>query len=475
MAQGKMRGLERDGYISYIGVPYASAKKNGRYKKAGIAPTWTGIRESRDSYCTQRSEVQDCLQLDVHLPKVGKSFPILVWVKGSSGDYHPGKLVQEGIIVVIVRHRLGVVGFMCSQEDQIPGNAGVKDIVLALRWVRDNIVAFKGNPHRVVVAGQSFGAAMVETLTLSSMARGLYHGIILQSGTVLAPWAFNYDANDKTDYMKITMNGTQSLLKSAIPDVVFNSEELGVPYYPFGICKEKEFKHEETLLSEAPFNSFIKGKFTSVPTIIGYNSNEAYVFVSMLKQIKAVKKMTRDVMFLFPMELQLTNEREMHPLSKQLTDTYFKDNMTVSSMLEYHRDIYFMCHIHRSAIFHAATAPVYYYQFSHSGRVGVEIESGEEKTGAAHSDELGYLFPNDVVDFDGDDATVHQHLIKLWTNFVKNLNPNSPHNVYQWSPLDPYEPRLLDIQTEPRMIDFPHHRHADMWGETYEKYFFRRH
>ncbi|XP_045486178.1 acetylcholinesterase-like [Pieris rapae] len=226
---------------------------------------------------------------------------------------------------------------MCSREDQIPGNAGVKDIVLALRWIRDNIVAFKGNPHRVVVAGQSFGAAMVEALTLSSMARGLYHGIILQSGTVLAPWAFNYDAKDKTEYMKLTMNGTHSLLNSAIPDVVFNSEELDVPYYPFGMCKEEAFKNEERLLSEAPFNSFIKGKFTSVPTIIGYNSNEAYVFVSMLKHRKTVKKMERAVMFLLPMELQSNNEREMHPLSKQLMDTYFKDNMNVSSMLEYHR------------------------------------------------------------------------------------------------------------------------------------------
>lgn len=226
---------------------------------------------------------------------------------------------------------------MCSQEDTIPGNVGVKDVILALRWVRDNIVAFKGNPHRVVVAGQGFGAAMIETLTLSSMARGLYHGVIMQSGTIMAPWAFDYDANDKTRDIKMAMNGTESLLRSEIADIVVKSEELDVPYFPHGICIEKAFKSEERLLSEAPFNTFVRGKHASVPVMIGYNSNEAYIFVSTLREMKAVKEMKTDATSLLPVELQAINERETKPLNKQLANVYFEDNVTISSLLEYYR------------------------------------------------------------------------------------------------------------------------------------------
>ncbi|CAK1547536.1 unnamed protein product [Leptosia nina] len=421
MAQGKIRGVEQDAHISFVGVPYASIERNGRFKRAGGAPTWSGVRESRDPYCSARSEVQDCLQLDVHVPKTGKSLPILVWIKSTSGDYPPGHLVKEGIVVVTVRHRMGPVGFMCSNEDKIPGNAGIKDVVLALRWIRDNIVAFKGNPNRVVVAGQGLGAAMAETLTLSKMATGLYHGLILQSGTVLAPWAFNYNANDKTKYLQMTLNGTESILNSPITEVVAKSKELDVPYFPFGICIERSFKHEERLLSEAPFDSFVKGKIHSVPILTGYNTNEAYVFLSMLEDIKVVKKMTRDATFLLPMELQLSSEREIKSLTKRVSDMYFDDNTTMNSVLEYHRDAYFLSHIYRSANFHAVYAPVYFYQFSHSGNVGVEPETMLEKQGAAHSDELAYLFPSSDMEFDGDDAIIQRHLVQLWTNFVKQF------------------------------------------------------
>ncbi|CAH1637981.1 unnamed protein product [Spodoptera littoralis] len=195
LAQGRLRGITKDGYVSYTGIPYASITGTlGRFKRAGIAPLWSDIRNSRSPTCSLVSDAEHCLQLDVHVPSVvGGNWPVLVWVTGGSGPYSPGRMVQEGIIVVIVHHRLGPSGFLCLRDENIPGNAGVKDAVLALRWVRDNIVAFKGNPAKVVVAGQSFGAAMVEAVLLSNMASGLYHGAILQSGSALCPWSFNFD------------------------------------------------------------------------------------------------------------------------------------------------------------------------------------------------------------------------------------------------------------------------------------------
>ncbi|XP_045502887.1 esterase FE4-like [Colias croceus] len=472
MVQGRIRGVEHEGFDSYIGIPYATVNGyGGRFKKGNIAPTWLGIRESHDPYCTFRSEATDCLQLDVYVPKAaGAPWPVLVWVKSSSGDYHPDKLVKQGIIVVIARHRIGPIGFLCSQEDHIPGNVGVKDIVSALRWVRDNIVAFKGNPHRVVVAGQGFGAAIVEALTITPMADGLFHGAIIQSGSILAPWAFNYDATDKTQYLQLMLNDTE-LLRAPTMDIVEQSEELDVPYFPFGLCIEKAIKNEESLFSEAPYNTLMKGKMSSVPLIIGYNTDEAYIFISTLQDVKSIKKMARDTSYLLPAEFQAMSEREMRPIIKQVTDMYFNNDITTSSVLGYYRDAYFLNHIYRSVKFHASHSPVYFYQFSHSGNVGVLPEADVQKSGAAHSDELAYLFPSDI-DFDGDDVAVHQHMIQLWTSFVKDLKPSGP---VEWDTMASQYPRLLDISTSPTMMDFPHRREMAMWEGIYEKYYFRRH
>lgn len=87
------------------------------------------------------------------------------------------------------------------------------------------------------------------------------------------------------------------------------------------------------------------------------------------------------------------------------------------------RDAYFVNHIHRSTKLHASASslPVYYYQFSYSGNFGVEREPGVQKTGAAHSDELAYLYPEDGSDLEREDGVVQEKLVHLWTNFVKYL------------------------------------------------------
>ncbi|CAD0204073.1 unnamed protein product [Chrysodeixis includens] len=241
IAQGLLRGFAGEGYVSYTGIPYANVTSaTARYTKAGLAPLWTDIRESRTASCKSDSEPQDCLLLDVHAPAaVGANWPVLVWVTGGSGPYHPGKMVQEGIIVVIV----------------------------------------------------------------------------------------------------------------------------------------------------------------------------------------------------------------------------------------YHRDAYFISHIHRSVRLHVASAPVFYYQFSFTGKWGVQPEPGLQKRGAAHSDELAYLFYDG--NLEGEDGVMQRRLLKLWTNFVKHLNPSYQSDV-SWEPSRPDNYRLLDIGADVKMIDYPHSKVMQMWDDIYEKYYYTR-
>lgn len=223
-------------------------------------------------------------------------------------------------------------------DDKIPGNAAVKDVVLALRWVQDNIVAFNGNSAKVIVAGQSLGAAIVEGITLSPMGEGLYHGAILESGTILAPWAFSYDARGRAMLLGEMLSedeySTSILTNAKTEELVEKSNKLDLPYFPFGICIESSLKHEERLLSEAPIDLLKAKRVGNVPMIIGYNSDEAYIFASIIKEAKASKSR---IQFLLPQELKFLNDREMKQVARHIEDMYFKRNMNMSSQLAYHR------------------------------------------------------------------------------------------------------------------------------------------
>lgn len=236
---------------------------------------------------------------------------------------------------------MGPSGFLCLNEQSVPGNVGAKDAVLALRWIRDNIVAFRGNPASIVVAGQGFGAAIVEALTLSPMAQGLFNGAILQSGTVLSPSVFNYDAKERAKLLaeQISYKGLllSTLVKENTANLAAESEKLDVPYFPFGMCVEKNFKKDERLLTDAPFQLLAEKKVNSVPMIIGYNNDEAYIFASNIKAARVLRRMIKNINFLLPDELKFLNEREIAQVARQVKETYFNDNITMATVLAYHR------------------------------------------------------------------------------------------------------------------------------------------
>jgi carboxylesterase type B len=116
---------------------------------------------------------------------------MFVFGSGSAEMYGPDFLITEDVVVVTINYRLGLLGFLSLDNPTlgVPGNAGLKDIVMALKWVQKNIRQFGGDPNNVTIFGQSSGAAAVHLLTLSPMSRGLFHKAIGQSGSALNPWA----------------------------------------------------------------------------------------------------------------------------------------------------------------------------------------------------------------------------------------------------------------------------------------------
>ncbi|WP_124059379.1 carboxylesterase family protein [Vaginisenegalia massiliensis] len=135
---------------------------------------------------------EDCQHLSITIPKdlePGELVPVMVWIHGGmnttgGGDltiYNPKALVEEQrVIVVAITYRLGILGFL-PQTDQLPANLALADIILALKWVRDYIIHFGGDPTNITLFGQSAGAEAIYNLLLTDQAIGLFNRVILQS------------------------------------------------------------------------------------------------------------------------------------------------------------------------------------------------------------------------------------------------------------------------------------------------------
>ena len=218
--QGMFRGAVKDGYTVFYGIPYGEAPVgDARFLEPAQALPFQGERDcthpsvrpwmadpKEDSavakefyfhrdYWLPRDE--DSLQLHIWTParQPGEKLPVAVWIHGGAFQKGYGTEVEtdgEGfcardVILVSIEYRMGIFGFFCHpwlSEEPFggKGNLGLLDQIEALKWVRDNIEAFGGDPGRVTIIGQSAGAISVQILASSPLARGLFHGAVMQSG-----------------------------------------------------------------------------------------------------------------------------------------------------------------------------------------------------------------------------------------------------------------------------------------------------
>ncbi|MEZ0243333.1 MAG: carboxylesterase/lipase family protein, partial [Sphingomonas sp.] len=214
---GKLSGTAQNGVNAYKGIPYALPPVKGRRWQPPVpAPRWSGTRDASafGPACIQPTSKapniysptvplttsEDCLTLNVWMPKDAKNAPVFFWIHGgalsggSSAEptYDGQKLAERGVIVVSINYRLGVLGWMAhpglslESAQKISGNYGLLDQVTALRWVHQNIAAFGGNPGNVTIAGESAGGLSVLYLMSSPAARGLFHKAIAQSSYMIA-------------------------------------------------------------------------------------------------------------------------------------------------------------------------------------------------------------------------------------------------------------------------------------------------
>lgn len=258
---GVVAGSVTDGIFSFKGIPYAAPPfGDKRFAPPQPPQPWDGVRDAvefgpaapqPDTFAFADTETPlyawgtDCLSVNVYTPDLGAArLPVMVWLhpggyvsgSASTGRADGSVFAREGVVIVTVNYRLGVDGFL-----SVPGgtpNAGLHDIVAALRWVRDNIAGFGGDPEAVTVFGNSAGGGILSAIAKTVATEGLLRRAILQSvpllvvaeaeeahtlaGRVLA------DLRAETDLRAIPLS--ELLIRQRAMDARFRDARLWNPY-----------------------------------------------------------------------------------------------------------------------------------------------------------------------------------------------------------------------------------------------------
>ncbi len=288
---GPISGVRGDGFDSFKGIPYAAPPIGAlRWRKPQPAATWTGDLDAADvgPSCMQPAPPahvvpgspglalsEDCLKLNIWAPLNARKAPVMVWIhgggnqNGSPADFFSDgqAFAKDGVILVSVNYRLGLLGFFAfpglTEDGKAVANFGLWDQVAALKWIKANIAAFGGDPDNVTLSGESAGGEDIIALLAAPAARGLFTRAIVESGG--GGWGPAADISDEQKTLAAKFTGKTLADLRALPaaDIVKQNGDLTDPIV------------DHDLLPQTPLAAFADGSAAhNIPLVIGTNSQE---------------------------------------------------------------------------------------------------------------------------------------------------------------------------------------------------------
>ncbi|WP_373086560.1 carboxylesterase/lipase family protein [Sneathiella sp.] len=495
--QGDLVGdVSADGVVSsYKGIPYAIPPVGDRrWTAAEAAPAWTGRRSAKQfgPACMQPNPPEmmsfgpgteqplmyiepvpvmseDCLHLNVWSPlSTGHTeqadLPVMVWIHGggfttgfSSMPVYDGEaLARQGVIVVSINYRMGIFGFFAHPElsaenpDGIAANFGITDQVAALRWVRENISAFGGNPDNVTIFGESAGSWAVSLMMATPMSDGLFQKAIGQSGAYfyampsLKEPAMGYasaESMGQSFAAQVTKEGLQGLRSMTAQDLLDKTVPgEGVPNFGQFVVVDR------TVFNRPVRDTFAHGEQHAVPVIVGFNSDEG----SGLSDYGVVAPTPASA---------ADYEAELQTRYGDLAAAYLKQYpaaQLTDAVFDSYRDSEFGWRMeYWAGLMERVGAPAWLYYFSHVAPFGeterwVSFGSEQRKLGAFHASEIPFVFNNlDVqwqsdVTVRSDDLALAETMSAYWVNFAKTGDPNGGDRPL-WAPYKSNDQRFMSF------------------------------
>lgn len=297
---GTLVGTVEDGVASFKGVPYAKPPVGELRWRSPQPISWTGERDATRFAlpCPQPTNAdgrangggvsgptsEDCLYLNVWAPKDAKNAPVMLWLYGGAGflgaghlgSYNGTSFARQGVIVVTINYRLGMLGNFAhpaltkAANGEPTVNYALMDAVEALRWVQRNGKAFGADTNNVTLFGQSAGGFMVSSLLASPAAKGLYHKAIIHSGTFLGGGRSLAEAEAAgvkiaTELGLPGAEATLDQLRAIPPEKIVNNAAVRAGTY--GVIDGK-------IRTTATRDGFASGATYDVPLIAGSNNGE---------------------------------------------------------------------------------------------------------------------------------------------------------------------------------------------------------
>ncbi|MBB4853051.1 para-nitrobenzyl esterase [Mycobacteroides chelonae] len=432
---GAVRGHIDDEVRVFTGIPYAAPPIGPRrFTEPAPVSAWTDTRDAtgpgvecpQPGHESDLTQTEDCLVLNVTVPRhtQGK-VPVLVWIHGGAfiagngSGYDARKLAaQGGIAVVTINYRLGTLGFLASLGlSDVIGNYGLLDQEAALRWVRDNIADFGGDPGRVTIGGQSAGGVSVCDLMTAPKAAGLFRSAIMESAPCQAQAAVSSAARDSAAYAADVGcpagSGNAACLRALPVDALRDSPQftgIGLPVSPVTGTPE---------LPMPPLDAFTSGFSSPVPVLIGSTANEATVFEAQQYQGKPTPGTAEDYQSVLEGKYgeRATELGRRYPLSA------FGGNV-LAALAAIDTDNSYACPTLGMAEALARRSAVYAYEFADpAAPVERQYQGAPLPLGASHGSELGYLFDMSKP-LNQESAALSAQMIAYWSQFVKTGDPN---------------------------------------------------
>lgn len=467
---GLVEGTSEDGLSVYRGLPFAAAPTGERrWRPPAPAASWQGIRKA-DRFAAPcmgngPGSSEDCLYLNVWSPaKPGEHLPVMVWIYGggftngatSNPAYSGEVLARKGVVYVSIAYRLGVLGFLAhpgltaESPRQVSGNYGLLDQIEGLKWVRDNIAAFGGDPNKVTIFGESAGGMAVSMLAASPLAKGLFRAAMSESGgSFAAPRDPPLPGENMVTLKQAEQAGLALAEKTrartvaelrALPAETVTAAGGGGPpgLVPQGLGMWPVI--DGYVVPDDQYRLYSAGRFNETPVLIGINSDEGVSF-SPPTQLKAYQEQTQARYGPFADRLLAA-----YPASDDATAKQAARDLARDAGFGWHNWVWARLQAGRGK------ARVYYYYFEQKPPYPAGSRMVDAK-GVPHGAEIPFVFghvsrpaspaPTDIV-WRPQDRALSDQVVSYWTNFVKTGDPNGP-GLPAWPAFRPDDPQVMHL------------------------------
>ncbi len=491
-ATGKVQGfIDRDIQV-FKGIPYGADTAPRRFKAPRPPETWKGVRfalefgprapqprpparvSAAGSVADPGGPVsEDCLYLNVWTPALrdGKKRPVMVYIHGggyvahtANFDIYDGvNLCRRGdVVVVTLNHRLNVFGYLYLADLGGPefadsGNVGQLDLILALKWVRDNIEEFGGDPQCVLIFGESGGGAKIATLMAMPSAIGLFHRAATSSGEALNALTVEdgtRQAEAILDALGLGLNEVEKLQTVPIDNLISAS----IAVHNYGPIVDGR------TLSRIPFDPDAPLISAQIPFMVGTNHDESRALIG--EANLALFDLTWETLKpnLTRYENRMGDLDRMIDLYRRLYPQYSASDIFFAATTDSHDWRAAVLEIERRAALPRGSAATYSYEL----RWGSPVDGGRFK--ACHGLDLALIFDNVVLSHrmtgTGPEAyALAAQMSETYIAFARNGNPNNA-TIPDWTPYEVPRRATMAFDIKSTVIDNPRGKERQFFSQV---------